>query len=122
MGRPLVGALVSGGPDRLGRLEFDELLQDKRHRLAHDIDTAAGADGVEQLGQGRLWKGHRCLLVILGRNTPRITPVALPVPAQPVSGASLKSHHSGGHSWGMRLVVCPAFRGVGILDIMLLSR
>ncbi len=40
--------------DRRGGLGLDELLEHERHRLAHDVDAAAGAHGVEQLGQGRL--------------------------------------------------------------------
>ena len=54
VGRALIGPLVSSGPDRLGRLELDKLLEDEGHRLAHDIGAAAGANGVEQAGQGRL--------------------------------------------------------------------
>jgi len=54
VGRPGLAPLVAAGADRLVGLEFDELLQDERHRVAHDVRTAAGADGVEQLGQGRL--------------------------------------------------------------------
>jgi hypothetical protein len=61
VGDPLVGALVAGGSESLRRLEVDELLQDERHRLARDVDRAAGMDGVEQLGQGRLWEGHRLI-------------------------------------------------------------
>jgi len=34
--------------------ELDQLLEDDGHRFTHDVDTAAGAAGVEQLGQGRL--------------------------------------------------------------------
>ena len=54
MGRALVGALVAAGADGLGRLELDELLEDERHGLAHDVEAVSGADRVEQLGQGRL--------------------------------------------------------------------
>ena len=54
VGRPLVGPLVPAGADGLVGLELDQLLEDERHRLAHDVGAAAGADGVEQLGQGRL--------------------------------------------------------------------
>jgi hypothetical protein len=38
----------TGGADRLSGLRLDELLEDKRHRLAHDVDAAPGADGVDQ--------------------------------------------------------------------------
>jgi hypothetical protein len=51
---PLVGPLVPGGADRLGGLGLDELLEHERHRLAQDVERAAGAHRVEQLGQGRL--------------------------------------------------------------------
>jgi hypothetical protein len=54
VGRPLVGPLVPGRADRLGGLELDQLLEDERHRLAQDVAAAAGADRVEQAGQGRL--------------------------------------------------------------------
>ncbi len=54
VGRPLVGALIARGADRLGGLKLDQLLQDERHRLAQDVRVATGADRVEQLGQGRL--------------------------------------------------------------------
>ena len=54
MGHPLLGPLVPGGADRLGGLGLDELLEHERHRLAHEVDAAPGADGVEQLGEGRL--------------------------------------------------------------------
>jgi hypothetical protein len=54
VGRPGVGPLVPASADGLLGLELDELLEDERHRVAHDVGAAAGADGVEQLGQGRL--------------------------------------------------------------------
>jgi len=54
VGRPAVGPLIACGAYRLVGLELDELLEDEGHRVAHDVGTAAGADGVEQLGQGRL--------------------------------------------------------------------
>lgn len=45
--------------------------------------------------------GVDLLVVILGRNTLRITPVASDCPAQPASETALNSHHSGGHSSGL---------------------
>jgi hypothetical protein len=54
MGGALVCALVAVGADGLPGLQLDQLLEDERHRLADDFLAAAGADGVEQLGQGRL--------------------------------------------------------------------
>ena len=61
VGRALVGPLVPPGPDRLGGLGLDELLEHERQRLAHDIQRAAGAHRVKQLGQGRLREGHRLI-------------------------------------------------------------
>jgi len=54
VGRALVGPLVATGADGLGGFELDQLLEDERHGLAHDVDRPPGADGVEQVGQGRL--------------------------------------------------------------------
>lgn len=54
VGRPTLAALVPAGADGLLGLELDELLEDEGHRVAHDVGAAARADGVEQLGQGRL--------------------------------------------------------------------
>jgi hypothetical protein len=42
------------GADRLGGLDLDELLAHEGHRLAHEVQAAAGADGIERLGQERL--------------------------------------------------------------------
>jgi hypothetical protein len=47
----------------LGRFELDQLLQHELHRVAHEVDVAARAQRVEQLGQGRLVKGHRGVLL-----------------------------------------------------------
>jgi len=46
MGRALVVALIAGRADGLAGFELDELLQDERHGLAHDVDAAARADGL----------------------------------------------------------------------------
>ncbi len=54
VGRPGVAPLVPAGADGLLGIELDQLLEDEGHRVAHDVGAAAGADGVEQLGQGRL--------------------------------------------------------------------
>ena len=54
VGRSVVGPLVAAGADRLVGLELDELLGDEALCLADEVDAATGADGVEQLGQGRL--------------------------------------------------------------------
>lgn len=57
VGAALVAALVAVGADGLLGLQLDQLLQDKRHRLADDVLTTAGADGVEQLRQCRTVTG-----------------------------------------------------------------
>ena len=54
-----VAAFVAAGADVLGRFQLDERLQHELHRLAHEVQVAAGAQRVEQLGQGRLIEGHR---------------------------------------------------------------
>ena len=54
-----VGALVAGGADHLGGLQVDEGLEHELHRLAHEVQVAARAEGVEKFGQGRLVEGHR---------------------------------------------------------------
>ena len=43
--------------------QLDQRLQHQLHRLAHEVDVAAGAQRVEQLGQGRLVEGHRGVLL-----------------------------------------------------------
>ena len=58
-----VGALIAGRADHLGCFELDELLEHELHRLADEIDVTAGAERVEQFGQGRLIKGHRGVLL-----------------------------------------------------------
>jgi len=59
MGGAGVVALVAGGADLLAGLQVDEGLEDELHRLAHEVEVSAGAERVEQVGQGRLVKGHR---------------------------------------------------------------
>ena len=63
MGGTGLGALVAGGADHLGCLQFDQRLQHQLHRPAHEVQIAARAQCVEQFGQGRLVKGHRCDLL-----------------------------------------------------------
>ena len=98
VGRALVGPLVAGGADGLARLELDELLERRGAsprgatsmpppaRMASSSSDRADCD--RAIGD---------LLVILARNTLRITPVAPSRAASARSGAPLKSHHSGGH-------------------------
>ncbi|HEX8770823.1 MAG TPA: hypothetical protein VF711_08655 [Acidimicrobiales bacterium] len=48
-----------GAADLLGRFHVDEGLQQELHRLAHEVEISAEAQGVKQFGQGGLIKGHR---------------------------------------------------------------
>ena len=59
MRRARLGALVTAGADHLRRFQVDERLQHELHRFAEHIHVAAGAQRVEQIGQGRLVEGHR---------------------------------------------------------------
>ena len=47
------------GADPPRGFELHELLQDRGNRLADHVDTVAGAERLERLGQGRLGQGHR---------------------------------------------------------------
>ena len=58
-GDTILGALVALGADHAGGFELDELLQDGADRLADHVDTVAGVERLEELGQGRLGQGHR---------------------------------------------------------------
>ena len=58
-GDTLLGALVALGADHARGFELDELLEHGADRLADHVDTIAGAERLEQLGQGRLGQGHR---------------------------------------------------------------
>ena len=55
----VLGALVAGGADPLGRLGFDQLLHHHPDRLADQIHAVTGTERLEQLGHGRLGQGHR---------------------------------------------------------------
>ena len=69
-----VGPLMRFGADERGCFGVDESLEDHLHTRADQVDVAAGADRVEQLGQVKLVEGHRVgLLVFLGRFTQRLT-------------------------------------------------
>ena len=59
MGGALVRTLVAAGADRLGRLEIDQLLEHEGDPTPDEIQALAGPDRIQQLGQGRLWQGHR---------------------------------------------------------------
>ncbi len=70
-----VAALVRFGADERGRFGVDERLEHHLDAGADQIDVAAGAQRVEQLGQVKLVEGHRVVLlsVFLGRITQRLT-------------------------------------------------
>ena len=63
VGGAIVVALVGSGADHLRQLQVDEGLQHELHGLAHEVEVSAGAEGVEKVGQGRLVKGHRGVLL-----------------------------------------------------------
>ena len=58
-GHPRLGAFVAAGADRGGRLGLDQLLHHDPDTLADQVDALAGAEHLQQLGQGRLRQGHR---------------------------------------------------------------
>ena len=49
-----VGAFVAVGADPLGRFDLDQLLHHQTHRVTDEVDTLAGTERVQQLGQDRL--------------------------------------------------------------------
>jgi hypothetical protein len=82
--RASVGALVAAGADDLLGLGVNQGLQHHLHRHADHIDLTAGANPVEQLGQGRLIKGHRTNLFLrVGLGHAEDQPVALLHPGTP---------------------------------------
>ncbi len=58
-----LGALVAPGADHLGRLGLDQFLEHQAHRLADQIEAVTSTEHLEQLGQDRIIKGHRCSLL-----------------------------------------------------------
>ena len=58
-GETVLGALVTFRADHARGFELDELLEHGADRLADHVDAVAGAEGLEELGQGRLGQGHR---------------------------------------------------------------
>lgn len=58
-----VGAFVWAGADHLGGLDVDQRLQHHLHAATDHVDVATGAHCVQQLGQVKLFMGHRCGLL-----------------------------------------------------------
>ena len=58
-GDAVLGALVPLRTDHPCGFELDELLKHGANRLTEHVDAIAGAERLEQLGQGRLGQGHR---------------------------------------------------------------
>ena len=58
-GDAVFAAFVALRPDHPGGFELEEFLQHSTDRLADHVDAIAGAECVEQFGQGRLGQGHR---------------------------------------------------------------
>jgi hypothetical protein len=81
VGGPGGRAFVAAGADHLGGLGVDQRLQHQRQRFADNIQATTGAQRRQQVGHGRLLKGHRgeLLGVNPGRNTLSLTrwPLAL---------------------------------------------
>ena len=79
-GRACRGAFVGLGADNRGGFGLDQFLHHETYGVSDQVHTVTGAERVEKLGQGRLWKSHRMfsLGVCSCRNTPRITPMAHP--------------------------------------------
>ena len=67
----LLASLIGAGADVLGGLGVDQRLEHQGEPFADDVQVAASAQCIKQLGQGRLAEGHRgeLLGVHLGRNT-----------------------------------------------------
>jgi hypothetical protein len=59
LGRALLAGLIGPGADVLGGLGLDQRLQHQGERFADEVEVTAGAQCIEQLGQGRLAEGHR---------------------------------------------------------------
>jgi hypothetical protein len=94
MGGALLGALIAVGADVLGGLGVDQGLQDHGQPLTDHVKITAGAQRIQQLGQGRLAEGHRgeLLGVNLGGNTLSFT--RWPSPCYSAGqGPILKVHH-----------------------------
>ena len=51
---PGVRAFVAISADLLGRFDLDQLLHHQTHRITDEVDSLAGTERVQQLGQDRL--------------------------------------------------------------------
>src|SRR5512132_2339406 len=71
MGGALLAALIGTSADVLGGLGIDQRLEHQGEPFADEVQVTAGAQCIQQLGQGRLVEGHRGEL--LGVNLGRIT-------------------------------------------------
>jgi hypothetical protein len=71
VGGPGGGAFVAAGADLLGGFGLNQRLEHQREGFTNHVQVAAGAQCIQQLGQGRLVEGHRgdLLGVNPGRNT-----------------------------------------------------
>ncbi len=59
IGHPSVAAFITGSADPFSGFELDEFLQHQTDGITDQVDAITSAERVEQLGQGRLWQGHR---------------------------------------------------------------
>ena len=59
----LIGPLIALGTDERGQLGLDQLLADQADGFSDQVEPFARLEGSEQLGQDRLVKGHRCVLL-----------------------------------------------------------
>ena len=59
----VIAALVAPGTDQGRHFGLDQLLADQADRFSDQIEPFARLEGGEQLGQDRLVKGHRCVLL-----------------------------------------------------------
>ena len=54
-----LGALIGPGADVLGGLDLDQRLQHQGEPFTDEVQVTAGAQCIQELGQGRLAEGHR---------------------------------------------------------------
>ena len=89
-GAALLGALVAGGTDALGRLGLDQRLEHQLHALADHIDVSAGANRVQQVGKVGVGQGHR--------GPPRLSLVVQPkIPGGPPRVVDPRFYTTSGH-------------------------